>query len=553
MIHKNKLKKITALAVAALLLCSVFVPAVSWADSTEQKEEVVYGNLSCDGTPQKVYVVNIFDENRSGRLSDYGDYTELLNMSSTDEIKTEGDKIYVDTDEAPFYYEGVMDDPQLPWKVNIGYRLDGARCEPEKLAGKSGALEISIKIIQNRSCDSVFYENYALQISLTLDGNFCRNIRAENATTANAGSDRQITFTILPGKGADLKVTADVTDFEMDEITLNGVMLNMDVDVDDSELMEEADRLINGVEELDDGAGEIKEGTADLSSGASDVSEGAADVDKGAASLSSGAEQLSSGADELSRGAASVSSGSRELLAAVQKLLGNVSSSAYKDIMKSQGLDIDGLKAGNDQAIQQLEVMISQMEGQLPQEQIQSLKQIGSLLQGSNANIAGIEAYLSSINDSIAQLEKGTENLCEGAQALTEGTEGLAEGAAGISQGSSSLAAGASELSEGSSALAEGAEDLDAGAGELKDGTSEFRDETSDIDTRISEKIDDIKSEISGDSSKVKSFVSDKNTNIESVQFALRTEAIREAETEEQPQETADDRNILQKLLDLFR
>ncbi|MDO4485996.1 MAG: hypothetical protein Q4C46_05295, partial [Bacillota bacterium] len=267
MVYKSEWRKLTAFAAACALLCSTAVPMVSWAGSKAQKEEVVYGNLAYDGTTQKVYVVNIFDENTSGSVSDYGEYTELRNMSSTDEIETKGDKIYVKTDEAPFYYEGVMDDAQLPWKVNISYRLDGARCEPEKLAGRSGELEVNIDISENKLCNDVFYDNYALQVSLTLDGNYCRNIKAEDATIANVGSDRQITFTILPGKGADLKVTADVVDFEMDEITLNGVMLNMDVDVDDSELMKEADRLINGVEELDDGAGELADGIAELSSG----------------------------------------------------------------------------------------------------------------------------------------------------------------------------------------------------------------------------------------------------------------------------------------------
>lgn len=550
MSYKSKWRKLIAPAAAAVMLCSVLAPVDSWADTGEQKEEVVYGNLAYDGTPQKVYVVNIFDENKSGSISDYGDYTALNNMSSTDEIETKGDKIYVKTDKTPFYYEGVMDDAQLPWKVNISYRLDGARCEPEKLAGSSGALEIRIDISENKACDSAFYDNYALQVSLTLDGNYCRNIKAEDATIANAGSDRQITFTILPGKGADLKVTADVADFEMDEITLNGVMLNMDVDVDDSELMEEADRLINGVEELDDGAGELADGTSELSSGASDVSRGAAQADKGSASLKNGASQLSQGTSELDAAASELSSGSDEILEGVRGLMSGVSFGAYKGVMASNGLDLDVLRAGNNQAI---DALSGQIAAGTFGEQTAFMQNVVALLQGSNANIAGIEGYLGQVNSKISELEKGTQALSEGAGKLSEGTAGLSKGASGLSAGADKLSEGTSELSKGASSLSEGADSLDEGAGKLKEGTEEFRDETSDLDTRISDKIDDVKSEITGDSSKVHSFVSDKNTNIEKVQFALKTEAIKKDEAEVIPQETDDNRSFVQKIIDLFR
>ena len=41
-------------------------------------------------------------------------------------------------------------------------------------------------------------------------------IQTDGATIANVGADKQISYTILPGKGLDAEITADVTDFEMD-------------------------------------------------------------------------------------------------------------------------------------------------------------------------------------------------------------------------------------------------------------------------------------------------------------------------------------------------
>lgn len=38
-----------------------------------------------------------------------------------------------------------------------------------------------------------------LQISVTLDAELCEDITSRNGTVANAGSDKQITFVVLPG------------------------------------------------------------------------------------------------------------------------------------------------------------------------------------------------------------------------------------------------------------------------------------------------------------------------------------------------------------------
>ncbi len=64
---------------------------------------------------------------------------------------------------------------------------------------------------KNAQVDPVFYENYMLQISLTLDSATCTNLEAPNATLANAGQNQQVTFTVLPGADADLTVSCDTT------------------------------------------------------------------------------------------------------------------------------------------------------------------------------------------------------------------------------------------------------------------------------------------------------------------------------------------------------
>lgn len=41
----------------------------------------------------------------------------------------------------------------------------------------------------------------------------CQNIEADQATIANVGSNKRLSYIILPGEGANLEITADVTDY----------------------------------------------------------------------------------------------------------------------------------------------------------------------------------------------------------------------------------------------------------------------------------------------------------------------------------------------------
>lgn len=69
------------------------------------------------------------------------------------------------------------------------------------------------------------------------------------------------------------------------------------------------------------------------------------------------------------------------------------------------------------------------------------------------------------------------------------------------------------------------------GTVEMQDGTKEFYDKTYDMDTQIRDQIDDTLAEISGSDAPVVSFVSDKNGNVDSVQFVIKTDAIEKQET----------------------
>lgn len=90
------------------------------------------------------------------------------------------------------------------------------------------------------------------------------------------------------------------------------------------------------------------------------------------------------------------------------------------------------------------------------------------------------------------------------------------------------------------------------GTKEFADGTSEFVDKTSDMDTQIKDEIDSMTSSITGSKAEVVSFVSDKNTDVDSVQFVIKTAAIEKAETASSDTVEEAPLTFWQKLLRLF-
>ncbi len=86
----------------------------------------------------------------------------------------------------------------------------------------------------------------------------------------------------------------------------------------------------------------------------------------------------------------------------------------------------------------------------------------------------------------------------------------------------------------------------------MQDGTKEFYDKTYDMDTQIRDQIDDTLAEISGSDAPVVSFVSDKNENVDSVQFVIKTDAIEKQEAEAVVVEEKPKTGLWQKLMALF-
>ena len=645
--------KIIAVAMAGAICGSTAFSSISLAATkSSEKEEVIYANLTSSGDIEKIYAVNIFEDKD---IVDYGVYETVKNMNTMDKINYSNGKITIQNSEDKLYYQGIMkQNTEMPWTIKVRYKLDGVEYAPSELAGKSGKLEISISIKENKNCKKNFFENYALQTVVQLDTNLCENIKSDEATMANVGGLKQLTYTILPGNEKDIKITSDVTDFEMSEIQVNGINLNLGLDkdsIDTSSLTGELDKLKDAVNDLDDGANELNDGAKKL--------------DDGAVTLTDGIKTIQDGLDQLNSKSSSLTSGSSEVLSAlktIQSSLNNVSTSSkdlkqlssastsiksgidslvkglktvdssidtYNSSLKKAGLNsASELAQKNKQAISALGITSTQRKlysaytsggSQAVSAELAKLAQAGdseavalykqvsagntdavtqyvqaagklisvetllkadaSYIEGSSKLINGIDAQMSTSSSqttlmsgavslqtnykkfdaSIQDLVSSLNNLMANMTQLKNGINKLTDNYATLDSGIKEYTSAVNKITNGYSKVYEGALDLVSGTHslykgttELTDGTGEFKGETSDLDSKVDDEVDSMIDNFAGGDFEVESFVSDKNTDVDSVQFVIKTEAIKKEEVKVEEEKT-EELNFWQKLLNLFR
>ena len=442
-----KKKSMISVALAAtMVICDS--PLILAADKNTPKEEVIYINLTPEGKVDNVTAVNAFNLAKAGDIIDYGKYVSVRNMTTQDEISYEAGTVRLLADAGRIYYEGTMEKVEIPWTIDIHYTLDGKPVTAGELSGQNGFLRIHLTVKPNANCAEVFYKHYALQISLTLNTDICANISASGATSANVGSDRQLTYTVLPNKEADILVSADVTDFRMDPIAINGILLDIDlgeVDVNSGKAGDVLDELADGAKKLDDGVSELLDGTDALRSGARELTSGSSSLRDGVVDFRSGASKLKNGVSSVRDAASQVSSGASSLKSGANELT----------------VGVDGISGGASD----LSDGISELD-----------KGANAVAQGAAEVASGASELSSGAND----ISVGAEDAASGAKALDEGVKALGEGAGALTMGitavkdaAEELGRGASELSQGAASIRDGASALQSGAGELSEGIAQ--------------------------------------------------------------------------------
>lgn len=421
--YKKIAKPAVIMTLSLAMTAGNMAPAM--AATNTKKEENVYVNLDDNGSINGVYVVNSYDLKKDQKITDYGDYTSLVNLSSDDKLKNQNGKITVNGEKGKFYYQGDLDSAKIPWNIDILYELDGKEIDAKDLIGKNGKLKITLKITQNKSADKEFFDHYLMQISLSLNTKQCKDIKANGATTANSGDNKQLIYNIMAGQEKEIKIETNVKDFELDPISFSAVPMSFDIDTDQmdtSKLTDKTKDLTDGVKSLNDGANQLKSGSSQLKKGISTYG-------KGVDALYKGADTLFAGVNQLNPGIKAYTAGVDQTATGVKKL--NKQTKNLPNLMKQMTSAITQLNEGSSQivnkdawtqiesgftqietALKQMKTAVDQMDEQGLTPMIASLEDGGSLKEGVESLDQGIQAA-NTYNDKLKSVASAYDDQVE--------------------------------------------------------------------------------------------------------------------------------------------
>lgn len=299
-----KKRTLGALALALCFALSLIAVPAAAADAPAATgaEEVIYAKLDAAGEPLSAYAVVALTGDAGESVTHYGAYTAVENLTDTSALTYEDGAVTATIPEGGrLYYQGTLGSFELPWDIAIGYELDGKSISPAELGGQSGALEMSLSVKPNGNAPGAFADEMMLQITVTLDASLCKNITAEGATVANAGGDKTLAFTVLPGAEAEYTVTADVEDFTMAGLTIAGVKYDI------ASAMGDTAEITDGVGQMTDAISQLSDGASQLASGAGSLRSGAGSFGSGLSTLSAGSAELVAGSEQIAGALAQIS------------------------------------------------------------------------------------------------------------------------------------------------------------------------------------------------------------------------------------------------------
>ena len=412
-------KRVTASVLTAALLCtSAGSVPVYGAPAGADIDETMYVNLDYYGKTTKVNVVKGVNLNGLGEITDYGNYINVENMSTSDApVLGDGSVTWnlPEGQKGRFYYKCTMDNEQvvLPWDFDVSYKLNGVPTDGDKLAGAGGLIEINVKATPNDNADLYYRNNMMLMVTVPVDMSKCYSVDADGAQIQSLGSTTAAVFSALPGEEGDYTVRIGTDSFET-----TGVIMAM------------APGTIDDLNHIKD----LKE--------AKDTWKDAGDV------LYDSLEQMAKSVESMRDGINQVQSGVSSAESARQKWSANK----------------DSILAGNDQTLESLTALSQQLETLVPH--LQTAKDAAETVHNSMGDIVNT---MGDMQEPLRKMYNRLRNISTTSQSLGEQLNDVREDMAWLIQNNAQFQVQTTTILEALPGLIEDLQDYDAEALDLYD------------------------------------------------------------------------------------
>ncbi|MCI8342023.1 MAG: hypothetical protein HFE62_02245 [Firmicutes bacterium] len=396
-------KKITALLLSCILLTSSAAKIVHGAPASLQIDETLYVNLNFYGETDSMSIVKGYTPSNSDTISDYGIYDEVINMSNYAVPEIDEGKVTFKFDEAMdnrFYFEGKMknDAVELPWNIDVSYKLNGVEKNADELAGEKGLVEISIDAVPNEKTSEYFKNNMILQIAATVNMDENLSVEAEGAQIQTLGNIKAVVFMVMPSEEQHFTLKIGSNDFSFNGLMMMMVPGKLSQIEDIRKLRESKEKIEDSADAMNDSLDILLDTMNGLKSGLDETSRGLRELDNARAIMSSEKDNLLDEADTAIESLKKISEASKpftEHLENTKKLLIDTNSSLnqmtntandFKPIISDAKTSIENIRTD----IEGLKTMVLEMDenSELRQSLTEQTKKDLEILSGVLADLS---------------------------------------------------------------------------------------------------------------------------------------------------------------------
>jgi hypothetical protein len=551
------MKKILPRFLAVATLCLIFMLSRATASPpgfekiqnalASQKSETIYVSLDHSGGLENISVVNAFPQTNT-RIVDYGAYQKITNLSNTLEPLIQSDKITFDltTEESrsePFYYEGQLSKIELPWIITLNYILDGKMVNAKQIAGKTGNLSMMIQVQQNPNSPEFFRENYLVQILIPFNMRTVTHLSAPEASQMVAGSTNYLSYIVLPQLSQSFVLSATIHDFEMEAIEFTALKINpLSIKLEGQGISSLA-LLVQGWEEIYQAMEKTKNATIESEDALKQFNQEIFTMAISATLLVQGLEQYEQASLELSRDLPRLTQGSSQINQALTDLA---------DGSKKLGSAYREMEQGLEKILEPKEKLreIASKYFFIPNEEVQTMAfALAALLNGTEKLYAGMmeaNSHYESMSEGLIKLSDAYTPMNQGITQMAEGLPMMIREGQALFQGSVALMNGLPQLSQGMDEFYQGFRQLPSGVSQLYDAQGQILNGLYVVESTMSGMFN------SEEKGKCVSFVSPEKNQVESVQFIMRTQAIKAPKVSTEDIKQSSKMTFWQKLIALF-
>lgn len=273
-------KQTIAAGMAAVLTFGMISLDLQAAPPRVKVDESVYVNLDYYGKVEEVNIVKSCMLNGSTTVVDYGSYKDVVNMSNTAVPVLEEGKVTWDLSEQEgerFYFECRTDKlaQELPWNLDVTYKLNGKECEAQELAGASGMVTTLIDVQPNDSAPEYYKNNMILTVAAMVDmdkDNY--SLEAPGSQLQTLGTKKAVLFMALPGEEGTFRIDVGTDSYE--SIGLMFLMVPATISSLDriSDVREVKDKVRDSIDAMSDSADVIFDNLSDMKGGLEETQKG---------------------------------------------------------------------------------------------------------------------------------------------------------------------------------------------------------------------------------------------------------------------------------------